>query len=71
MSIGTICVWSLNSVLGFLCSSPDPVERGPVLYPIIHLRGHTGPVRCLAWCPKDTNYLFSGIVIVSFNDAKF
>ena len=57
--VGIVCVWSLEG-LGFLQHASVPLEQGPVLYPIIHLRGHIGPVRCLAWCPRDTKYLFSG-----------
>lgn len=52
-------MWSIDKSVSFL-KSWDSALKAAVYFPLIHLLAHSGPVRCLAWCSRDTNFLFSG-----------
>jgi WD40 repeat protein len=58
-SNGIVAIWHLESPLlsSLLLRCPDP---DPVMFPIIQLSGHKGPVRCIAWSGYDSNFMFTG-----------
>ena len=59
LTTGSVVVWDLLSSLPFQFDH----SRG-VVYSQTVLMAHSGPCRCVVWCPSDHYFLFTGKYIM-------